>query len=849
MEIRYSTFINRLGKRLFGERPSSACEVPPAANEEIPRYPPFMKGLPAAPVERILSTQTELIQAIEQALALPDDLYQTIALPVIARYAAFSHLLPASESHHHRGAGGLFRHGLEVAHWATMASQGCLFATHATPRERKAQELRWRLAVCFAGLLHDIGKPVSDMAVVDRQGQHTWNPCDENLTDWAAQNQIDRYFLRWRENRHKRHEQFSALVIERVLTRPSRSYILEPGPDIMQAMLETIHGLDRGTKLYELVVSADCKSVERDLKAHHHTMDSTMGMPVEKYLFDAMRRLIKAGQWRVNEKGARVWRFKEGIHIVWRSGAQDIVSMLAKDKVPGIPRDEDTLADILIERGLAIPKSLPGGRKYRYWRMQPQGMDAALYLLRLASIELIYSNEPPVVVEGIEIGEAIETEVEPKIATVAKLQATLPNKPIEVAVTAKSLTDETEKLAIATAEIPDGKDTAIVTKDSKTVKAAQVKSNAMIESAASSEVNLVLENTVTANTSTNNPAQTTMIEGESNPVVKAKSNQQSQPDEQKNAFPAEIEQVAAHESQLPARKWLQDQGLAGEWLLQLISEINTGRWHWGVELLESQDKCLLPFPGLAEKLNVESNHFIKTLEEKGWLVTDVLSPMRKVQTINQVRGVLLAAEPSDKIKQLLTVAELTTAIDKSAHQPEKTETQLYETEPLPKKTEAQGKKRNSKANWLKNQPQGIENQKLNANTDYLEQSQEYEITNVTPAVIEASIESAIHQNQPSSKSSPSRIVSARTVITGKIDYPQAIKALITHIQASQPVSQSVAPLSAQDSEWCFISDAAIDQYLDENPNLQRTRFMLEISQYPECHNLGLRKGVKVRIKP
>jgi conjugal transfer pilus assembly protein TraI len=297
-------FINRLGNRLFGQRPALSTVQSPPPEEEIPRYPPFMKGLPAAPVERILSSQVELIKAIEHALSLPDDLYRTIAEPVIARYAAFSHLLPASESHHHRGAGGLFRHGLEVAHWATQAAQGCLFATHATPRERKEQELRWRLAVCFAGLLHDIGKPVSDIAVVDREGEHLWNPCEENLTDWASQHGIDRYFLRWRENRHKRHEQFSALVIERVLTRASRTYLLAPGPDIMQAMLEAIHGLDRGAKLYELVMAADRKSVERDLKAHYHTVESAMGMPVEKYLFDAMRRLIKSGYWLANEKGA-----------------------------------------------------------------------------------------------------------------------------------------------------------------------------------------------------------------------------------------------------------------------------------------------------------------------------------------------------------------------------------------------------------------------------------------------------------------------------------------------------------------------------------------------------------------
>ena len=63
-----------------------------------------------------------------------------------------------------------------------------------TKSNKKEQELRWRLAVCFAGLLHGIGKPVSDMAVVDRQGEHTWNPCDENLTDWATRNGIDRYW-------------------------------------------------------------------------------------------------------------------------------------------------------------------------------------------------------------------------------------------------------------------------------------------------------------------------------------------------------------------------------------------------------------------------------------------------------------------------------------------------------------------------------------------------------------------------------------------------------------------------------------------------------------------------------
>ena len=122
------------------------------------------------------------------------------------------------------------------------------------------------------------------------------------------------------------------------------------------------------------------------------------------------------------------------------------------------------------------------------------------------------------------------------------------------------------------------------------------------------------------------------------------------------------EQAIAYQSEAAiidtSRNWLNTHGLAGTWLIQLATEINAGRLQLGVDLLETQGKCLLPFPDTAQKLNVDPNLFIKTLEEKGWLVTDILSPMRKVQVINQVRGVLLASEPSGFMKQLITVSNL-----------------------------------------------------------------------------------------------------------------------------------------------------------------------------------------------
>ena len=123
----------------FRSHSPTTAEAPasPADGEDIPRYPPFLRGLPTAPAVRIVATQPELVAALQDALAFTDRRFAELVLPAVERYAAFVHLLPASEAHHHRGAGGLFRHGLEVARLAAQASQGRVFALDRSPGERR----------------------------------------------------------------------------------------------------------------------------------------------------------------------------------------------------------------------------------------------------------------------------------------------------------------------------------------------------------------------------------------------------------------------------------------------------------------------------------------------------------------------------------------------------------------------------------------------------------------------------------------------------------------------------------------------------------------------------------------
>lgn len=382
----------------FFKRKAPPAQSPVNVFEEddIPRYPPFAKGLPSALTSRILQTQTELIARIKGTLRFSGAEFEELVVPVIERYAAYVHLLPASESHHHRGAGGLFRHGLEVGQWAAQRAESHFFCVGDTQKNQRDNETRWQFAAFLGGLLHDVGKPLSDVAVTDKSGKKEWNPYESSLGDWLQQNSIDRYFLRWRDKRNKRHEKFSMMNLDQIIVPRAKSYLNKPGPYIMEALLESIVGTGASEALTQLVLWADQESVKRDLSNQRLEVDEyAYGVPVERFIFDALRRLVATA--KINEPGAAIWRLEKGVFLSWQAIVQEIHSVLDRDKVPGVPRNPDTLADILIERGFAVPfQESPDRKPLRYWRIYPEVLKGVpLFCVRVDDIELIFTSEPP----------------------------------------------------------------------------------------------------------------------------------------------------------------------------------------------------------------------------------------------------------------------------------------------------------------------------------------------------------------------------------------------------------------------------------------------------------------------
>ena len=396
------------------KRETVLASPPPVDLDEIPRYPPFAKGLPLATVEQLLASQADLIAHLERELALGLDTdgtprWSTYVEPVIRRYAAFVHLIPASEAHHHRGSGGLLRHGLEVAFQSLRLSRGVLVGLDRPRAEQLQLEPRFCAAATLAGLLHDAGKAIADVTATDRDGHLVWSPLDADLGDWAQAHRLSRYFLHWSSGREVHaHASFNLMALRRLLPVRVERWLATPDRQLYGALLAALTGVAHRSPLVDLVRKADRASVERDLKRNRLApLDTAVGVPVDRYLIDAMRRLLHDGRWQVNVPGARVWLLRDaGLHLVWPAAAQDLTDLLAEERLPGIPRDPDTLAELLLERGVAVANDDAVGQRPT-WRLAPapltrsSGKPVWLQLLRLSDPALLFPFGAPSAVETV----------------------------------------------------------------------------------------------------------------------------------------------------------------------------------------------------------------------------------------------------------------------------------------------------------------------------------------------------------------------------------------------------------------------------------------------------------------
>ena len=204
------------------------------------------------------------------------------------------------------------------------------------------------------------------------------------------------------------HVRMGTLVLHHILTPEIESW-LGRDPVILANLIAVVGGQEQASILGTLVANADRASVERDLKENRLDPNAhALGVPVDRYLIDAMRRLAREGAWTVNVPGARLWMLRDGLHLVWPQGGDDIYAMLAQDHIPAIPRSPETIADVLVERGHVLTYREDGRDRF-YRRRAPaplakDGKPVYLTMLLLAAPELVFPGHPPAPVPLVEEG-------------------------------------------------------------------------------------------------------------------------------------------------------------------------------------------------------------------------------------------------------------------------------------------------------------------------------------------------------------------------------------------------------------------------------------------------------------
>ena len=427
-----------------------AVRVPvhiPPDDEEVPRYPPFMMGIPLKSPESILSPHQSLINNIRDLAALSPEEFDLYYLEALRRFASFVHLLPASQAHHHRGAGGMLRHGLEVALWTMQGAENVLVGGSRIPRDRRDLQPRWRFAVFVSGLCHDLGKAVTDLSVIDRESDLKWNSGGPlTLFEWGEKHGVYHYVITWNEGRHKMHESVNSIVLPKVLTFNMIGWMSEIQTDLPMWIAQSVsYSPGPGNPIFDLVLKADRISVERDAKELGLSFSAAnydLGVPVEKMLCDVMRELLREGVWTVNSVGSRLWVLDGCVYVIWPAGGEDVVARISRDKLPGLPRSPESLSDFMLERGL-IAENAEGGVA-KYFRIAPDALLEKLPNVRFPAIQLtscsMIFDVAPESVKGIIVGKNDADYVPAKSSEEEPVTVKLPLEHVDVAIASSSPT-------------------------------------------------------------------------------------------------------------------------------------------------------------------------------------------------------------------------------------------------------------------------------------------------------------------------------------------------------------------------------------------------------------------------
>lgn len=372
------------------------------------KWPPDPRFNESFTVRQVFNQQGGLIRRICSAMPLSDEDLEKYFLPAVWNVANFVHLLSASKDTHHRGYGGLFAHSLETALYSVNISKNKIFDFSEAPEVTFHNRGRWILACALAGLVHDVGKAVTDITVRTKQGE-VWNPNEAPLGTWLERHGRPEFTFSWNNDReYSRHPLASLDYARKLVPEETYRYLTSAANRNIENELRAaiLGGEDakNGSLIAQIVRQADSLSVRLDNEASGNVdkRDKLVTSEPTDRVMQAICELIAEKKWTVNDEAGAVFVTKRGTFVRW-TNIRDILSKLRSQGYAGAPENRDILASLLMDRGLLErpPEEVDTTRRL-YWPVCPlEKRDEFLPCVKVAVPERLFIGPMPAETEAL----------------------------------------------------------------------------------------------------------------------------------------------------------------------------------------------------------------------------------------------------------------------------------------------------------------------------------------------------------------------------------------------------------------------------------------------------------------
>ena len=253
-------------------------------------------------------------------------------------------------------------HTLETSLNALRIRRGKLLPPNSDAETVTKYKDVWTYAVFTAALCHDLGKPITDMAI------ELLDSKKKNIADWSpfhgpmsSYKEGYEYLIRYRRNRlYASHERASALYVHHIVPVVGLEWLTSNQEVFFYwTNILTGHAEDGGV-IGSIIHEADKRSVASNLAGdqisdHNEIVATTSRKPLHQRILTSLRYQIDEGNLPVNRDGAAGWIVDDRLWVVVKRALDQVRDHMTQEGQTGIPARNDRIMDELQQYGILIP--------------------------------------------------------------------------------------------------------------------------------------------------------------------------------------------------------------------------------------------------------------------------------------------------------------------------------------------------------------------------------------------------------------------------------------------------------------------------------------------------------------